>query len=174
MKNVFKKMFSLLLVGVVAVSMFGFIKLNCVEAAEAHGEDNKGLIVVNNSSEWAKYWKRADFSPLTITIKYEGKVPSVTSYKKLNRKVVSYLFQIEPAMTVKIHASVQDPNYSHCNSNHYICIDYTFYNTGYINDKPTDSKYEAIVVNIGDDVSTNAEYNNGFVFQSCHFRRVNL
>ena len=42
MKNVMKKLFSLLLVGVVAVSMFGFIAPNNVDAAEA--EPSKGTV----------------------------------------------------------------------------------------------------------------------------------
>ena len=42
MKNVMKKLFSLLLVGVVAVSMFGFIAPNNVDAAEA--EPSKGNV----------------------------------------------------------------------------------------------------------------------------------
>ena len=38
MKNIMKKLFSLLLVGVVAVSMFGFITPNRVDAAEANAK----------------------------------------------------------------------------------------------------------------------------------------
>ena len=45
MKNIMKKLFSLLLVGVVAVSMFGFITPNRVDAAETNS--NLGTIVIS-------------------------------------------------------------------------------------------------------------------------------
>ena len=44
MKNIMKKLFSLLLVGVVAVSMFGFITPNNVDAAETNGCAGKIVI----------------------------------------------------------------------------------------------------------------------------------
>ena len=44
MKNVIKKMFSLLLVGVVAVSMFGFVAPNRVDAAETDALEGSVLV----------------------------------------------------------------------------------------------------------------------------------
>ena len=56
MKNIIKKMFSLLLVGVVAVSMFGFIVPNRVDAAEA--DINSGSRIIVNIESRAKFFGR--------------------------------------------------------------------------------------------------------------------
>ena len=50
MKNVIKRLFSLLLVGVVTVSMFGFIKPSCVEATEANGK-SETIHILNMGDE---------------------------------------------------------------------------------------------------------------------------
>ena len=50
MKNVFKKMFSLFLVGVVAVSMFGFIAPNRVDATEAANAFTESILVETEPS----------------------------------------------------------------------------------------------------------------------------
>lgn len=50
MKNVFKKVFSLLLVGVVAVSVFGFIAPNRVDATEAANVFTESILVETEPS----------------------------------------------------------------------------------------------------------------------------
>ena len=50
MKSVIKKLFSLLLVGVVTVSMFGFVKPNCVEAIEAN-DKSETIHILNMGGE---------------------------------------------------------------------------------------------------------------------------
>lgn len=50
MKNVMKKLFSLLLVGIVAISMFGFIAPNNVDAAEA--KPSKGIVRLEHTGGW--------------------------------------------------------------------------------------------------------------------------
>ena len=53
MKNVMKKLFSLLLVGVVAVSMCGFIAPNSVDAAEV--KPSKGEIHLKQADWWSAF-----------------------------------------------------------------------------------------------------------------------
>ena len=53
MKNVMKKVFSLFLVGVVAVSMFGFITPNRVDAAETNAIER--ICIQNRGSKALKY-----------------------------------------------------------------------------------------------------------------------
>lgn len=45
MKSIIKKLFSLLLVGAVAISMISSIKPNCVDAAETNGRDSKTVFI---------------------------------------------------------------------------------------------------------------------------------
>ena len=51
MKNVMKKLFSLLLVGVIAVSMFSFVAPNSVDAAEA--KPSKGTVYLKQNAKWS-------------------------------------------------------------------------------------------------------------------------
>ena len=65
MKNIIKKMFSLLLVGVVAVSMFGFIAPNRVDAAEADINSRPRRTVTIESR--AKFFCR-----ISVTVSKDG------------------------------------------------------------------------------------------------------
>ena len=53
MKNVMKKLFSLLLVGVIAVSMFSFVAPNSVDAKEA--KPSRGTVYVYQNAMWSTF-----------------------------------------------------------------------------------------------------------------------
>ena len=89
MKNVMKKVFSLLLVGVVAVSMFGFITPNRVDAAETNAMEF--LTIENATPEVLKY--RIDF--------YSEKDPNLT--RPLNDKAIIVTLCPDERKDVIIH-----------------------------------------------------------------------
>ena len=89
MKNVMKKVFSLLLVGVVAVSMFGFITPNRVDAAETNAMEF--LTIENATPEVLKY--RIDF--------YSRKDPKRT--RPLNDKAIIVTLCPDERKDVIIH-----------------------------------------------------------------------
>ena len=66
MKNIIKKMFSLLLVGVVAVSMFGFIAPNRVGAEETN--------VANNGMLYFESGRRLDAFNVKFCVDYASKI----------------------------------------------------------------------------------------------------
>ena len=59
MKNIMKKLFSLLLVGVVAVSMFGFIAPNSVDAKEE--KPSKGEVHLKQCAMWDFFYTDGEY-----------------------------------------------------------------------------------------------------------------
>lgn len=113
-----KKLFSLLLVGIVAISMFAFIAPNSVDATEA--EPSKGTVYVKNATEKSGYGVRfvVDFYDASgnnigcyksnylsrtekkcCTIPQEAKSVTVLTAKKVNRStwdnVSSFVFKLD-------------------------------------------------------------------------------
>lgn len=87
MKNVMKKVFSLLLVGIVAISMFSFITPNRVDAAETNATEF--LTIRNATPEFLKY--RIDF--------YSEEDPELT--RPLNDKAI--IVTLCPGKTLKVN-----------------------------------------------------------------------
>lgn len=56
MKSIIKKLFSLLLVGVVAISMISSIKPNCVDAAETNDRDSKTVFISYSPDPGSSYF----------------------------------------------------------------------------------------------------------------------
>ena len=81
MKNIIKKMFSLLLVGVVAVSMFGFIAPNRVDAEETN--------VVNNGMLYFESGPKIDAFNVKFCVDYASKVKKEENIKLKPNEIIS-------------------------------------------------------------------------------------
>ena len=81
MKNIIKKMFSLLLVGVVTVSMFGFIAPNRVDAEETN--------VVNNGMLYFESGPKIDAFNVKFCVDYLSKVKKEENIKLKPNEIIS-------------------------------------------------------------------------------------
>ena len=99
MKNVIKKMFSLLLVGVVAVSMFGFIAPNRVDATEANVLEGSVLVKTQYSENAYIISSTVEF------LNASGKAITGPKYRHLDGKKSEYVEYKIPkdARTVKVN-----------------------------------------------------------------------
>ena len=102
MKNVIKKMFSLLLVGVVAVSMFGFIAPNRVDAAEANAF--RGSVLVKT-----EYSKNAYIISSTVEfLNASGETIKIPRHKHLDGRKSEHVEYKIPADAKKVKVNVMN------------------------------------------------------------------